>query len=145
MKEYQNRELLTQAYKTLGSLQKVADHYKVSKKLILNYMKKLEIPRNKRIKKVKQPDNYHKVYITTWNGYKKVKALIDHPYKDKKGYIMEHRLVMEQNIGRYLNSNEEVHHIDYNKMNNDIGNLLLVTKSEHRRIHLKDTIHPIKI
>lgn len=43
MKEYQNRELLAQAYKTLGSLQKVADYYKVSKKLILNYMKKLEI------------------------------------------------------------------------------------------------------
>lgn len=58
---------------------------------------------------------------------------------------MEHRLVMEQSIGRYLDKNEEVHHIDYNKMNNDISNLLLVTKTEHRRIHLKDSIHPIKI
>lgn len=145
MKEYQNRELLTQAYETLGSLQKVADYYKVSKKLILNYMKKLDIPRNKRIKKIKPPDTYYKGYITTWNGYKKVKAPIDHPYKDNKGYIMEHRLVMEQSIGRYLDKNEEVHHIDYNKMNNDISNLLLVTKTEHRRIHLKDSIHPIKI
>lgn len=40
---------------------------------------------------------------------------------------------------------KEYQNRDYNKMNNDISNLLLVTKTEHRRIHLKDSIHPIKI
>lgn len=70
---------------------------------------------------------------------------MDHPYKDNKGYIMQHRLIMEQSIGRYLEPYEEVHHIDYNKQNNNINNLMLVTKTEHRRIYLQDTIHPVKI
>lgn len=147
-KDYQNKELLKEKYNELRSMKKVADYYGVSKKLILNYLKRFDIPRFKRVPgkpKVKKIDTYHKGYITTWNGYRKVKAPLNHPYKDNKGYIMEHRLVMEQSIGRYLEPYEEVHHINYIKTDNRIDNLLLVTKTEHRQIHLKDTIHPIKI
>lgn len=147
-KEYRNKELLAKKYNELRSMKKVADYYGVSKKLILNYMNRFNIPRFQRPPakpKIKKEDTYHKGYITTWNGYIKVKAPIDHPYKDKKGYIMQHRLIMEQSIGRYLEPYEEVHHIDYNKQNNNLSNLMLVTKTEHRRIHLQDTIHPVKI
>ena len=147
MKEYTNKETLEKVYNQFLSLNKTAEYFGISKKLVLNYMKRFDIPRYIRHKKYKEvkPDTYHVGYITTWNGYKKIKAPADYPNKDNKWYVMEHRLVMEKYIGRYLESNEEVHHIDGNKFNNKIENLQLLTKQEHRRIHLKDSIHKIKI
>ena len=49
----------------------------------------------------------------------------------------EHRLIMENNIGRKLTFNEVVHHIDGNKSNNKIENLQLMSRSEHARLHSK--------
>ncbi len=42
---------------------------------------------------------------------------------------------MEQFLGRYLTSDEEVHHIDFNKTNDDISNLKVMTKKEHAKLH----------
>lgn len=61
----------------------------------------------------------------------------DHPYSTKAGYVMEHRLVMEEKIGRYLEQYEVVHHVDGNKSNNDIGNLELKTNGKHISDHFK--------
>lgn len=55
--------------------------------------------------------------------------------KGSSGYKLEHRLIMEKHIGRPLMPHEAVHHIDENKLNNNIKNLLLITKSEHAKIH----------
>ncbi len=57
--------------------------------------------------------------------------------KTEDGIQEYHRWLMEQKIGRRLNSNETVHHIDFNKLNNDVNNLLLCTISEHMSIHAK--------
>jgi len=65
----------------------------------------------------------------------------DYSNCDRKGYIPEHRFIMEKYLGRCLHENEEIHHIDYDGLNNDIDNLQLATKDEHKRIHLKDTVH----
>lgn len=46
-----------------------------------------------------------------------------------------HVVVMENNIGRRLRKNEVVHHIDHNKLNNNISNLQLMTNSEHASLH----------
>ena len=48
---------------------------------------------------------------------------------------MEHRLVVESNIGRYLDSSEIVHHRDGNGHNNNIENLELTTKKKHFQEH----------
>ena len=71
------------------------------------------------------------------DGYVVVQAPDDHPFPctvKKSGfkYILEHRHVMEQHLGRYLMPWEVVHHKDENKSNNAIENLeLLTNQSEH--------------
>lgn len=42
---------------------------------------------------------------------------------------------MELFLGRYLGSNEHIHHINRNKLDNRIENLRLVSNSEHFSIH----------
>jgi len=66
------------------------------------------------------------------DGYVLVLAPPDHPHPKSNGYICEHRLVMEQKLGRYLEPEEVVHHIDSNKDNNDPSNLeLFANNGEH--------------
>lgn len=66
-------------------------------------------------------------------GYIQVKRR-DHPHAGKDGYVMEHRLVMEAHLGRYLTADEEVHHLDGVKSNNQLENLQVLSVTEHRRL-----------
>jgi hypothetical protein len=54
------------------------------------------------------------------------------------GWIPEHVLVMEEKIGRILNKGEVIHHIDSNRENNNIDNLMLFkSQKEHAIFHNK--------
>ena len=62
-----------------------------------------------------------------------------HPGVNSKGYIYEHILVAEKMLGRFLKSEEVVHHIDENKSNNTPNNLMVfATDADHTRFHRLD-------
>ena len=66
-------------------------------------------------------------------------------YINNQGYIviktgvrqweLEHRVIMAQTIGRPLIADEQVHHANGDKQDNRLENLVLMTNSEHQRLH----------
>ena len=75
--------------------------------------------------KKKRSDGYMAIYFP------------DHPLSNSDGYIMEHQLVMECLIGRHLEKNECVHHINFIRDDNRKENLQLMTVNEHMSFHSK--------
>jgi len=79
------------------------------------------------------PKKYHKL---------KIKPIT---YVDENGYkrfldsnVLVHRYVANKKLGRWINKDEVVHHIDGNKKNNNRENLLVCTQDEHDRIHRRN-------
>jgi hypothetical protein len=74
--------------------------------------------------------------ISYSDGYKYVKRP-GHPFgKGPTGKMLEHRVVMEEHIGRYLCPGEVVHHKNGDRGDNRIGNLrLFATNSSHMKAH----------
>jgi len=62
-------------------------------------------------------------YILVWEP--------EHPRSYRNGWVLEHRLVMERLLGRLLETNEHVHHINGKKWDNRPENLAVLGHSEH--------------
>ena len=59
-------------------------------------------------------------------------------YKDINGnnrFGSYPRILMEQKLGRPLEPNEDVHHIDGNPLNNDLTNLTVIQHGKHQQEH----------
>lgn len=71
---------------------------------------------------------YKELHKPTKKGYLRFR-------KNEKGnFQMEHRYVWEKHFGK-IPEGMQIHHKDFDKTNNDITNLLLVTPLEHKRLH----------
>lgn len=82
----------------------------------------------------------YKIYVPR-TGKKQARGWYKHA---QLGYIMgsifgklvyQHRFLMEQFLKRKLNHNEHVHHIDGNKLNNNLKNLELISAVDHAHEH----------
>ena len=72
--------------------------------------------------------------MTDERGYIFIKCP-NHPFRDNCNYVREQRLVMERALGRYLQPNEIVHHLNHNPSDNRIENLMLMSPSKHTSLH----------
>lgn len=71
----------------------------------------------------KAQEKYHCTYMPS------------HPFAHYGGYVPTHRLIMEKKLGRYLQNEEVVHHIDGNIHNNKPENLAVMSKGQHIKLH----------
>ncbi len=68
-------------------------------------------------------------YVRIWNP--------KYPLARSDGYVLAHRLIMSEHLGRLLTPDEHVHHKNGNRQDNRIENLEVVDKRNHPARHLR--------
>ena len=62
-----------------------------------------------------------------------------HPFSNKHGYMVQSRLVAEECLGRYLEKDERIHHINENTLDDRPKNLFIFYSiGNHTKYHRKD-------
>jgi len=66
----------------------------------------------------------------------------NHPFCNSRGYVREHRLVVEKEIGRYLLPKEKVHHLGEKDDNRPQMLMAFINIGYHKKFH--KNISPVK-
>ncbi|HUV85355.1 MAG TPA: HNH endonuclease, partial [Methanosarcinales archaeon] len=64
-------------------------------------------------------------------GYIKI-WMPEHPRANNIGYVSEHMLIMEKELGRKIRKTEHIHHVDFDRGNNNPKNLWVCSDSNHK-------------
>lgn len=77
-----------------------------------------------------------------WRGGKSLKKgywtvhMPEHPRASSNKRVFEHIVIMENHVGRYIKKGEMIHHIDFDRGNNNLKNLYLCKNpSDHAQCH----------
>ena len=130
MENYSNKKWLEGQYIKDKSISKIASKCGVAVTTISRWLVRFGIRETRTYggsskKGVNNPHWNGGKYIDRLNGYVRVHNP-NHPLVNNRGYVFEHRLVMENFLGRYLRRNEIVHHRNKIKTDNRIENLELI-------------------
>jgi hypothetical protein len=85
----------------------------------------------------KLPEMFKIISICKGGGYSYCRTEPKHPKANTKGLYPLHRVIMENKLGRLLLPSEQVHHKDENKFNNNEDNLIILSVSDHAKLHNK--------
>lgn len=138
---------MLELYESGMTQEEVAKELGTTQKVIYKRMKKLGYkarPAIKRNQNGEFNDNWKGGRVKHSNGYVYVRQK-DHPRALKNGgYVLEHILVAERYIGRYLKYGEVIHHINGVKDDNRPENLYITNHTEHMRLHSQGISHLVK-
>ena len=119
-----------------ASIAEIVERLNTNRETVRQYLLKRYTPKQKRVivlKNFRQPKGQDS---PNWKGGREVtKAGYIRLWISRTERVMEHRLVMEQHLGRKLNRHEVVRHINGNNADNRLANLELTTFSKDIRQH----------
>ncbi len=136
IKKYKNKEWLKYQYLELKKKPiQIAKECNTTRETIYRWLHSFNIP----LIKIKGLNHPHSKGEFTYGGGYRWLYKPNHPRANKRGgRIQEHIIIIEKSIGRFLTKEERTHHVDFNKLNNDINNLFLCkNNSHHWKVHME--------